>query len=159
MRPAVILAVLAALLLAACQQRPAPQFQVEASRSYDLPKETVWNDILAFLRANDISVRSADLAGGVIKAYRDNYQDADWAYCEPAMVTDHASDTRRQRRAQVFLDRSLVLSIDVRAAGDMVQVAPDARFTERQINSFRNLPFDVPCRSTGALEKALLDAI
>jgi hypothetical protein len=38
-------------------------------------------------------------------------------------------------------------------------VAPDAQLTERQINSFKNLPFDVPCRSTGTLEKALLDAI
>ena len=152
-------AMLAALALTACQQRPAPQFQVEQSRSYDLPKETAWNDILAFLRANDITVRSADLAGGVIEAHRDNFQDAGWAYCEPAKFTDHSSDTRRQRRAQVFLDRSLSFRIDVREAGDMVQVAPDAQFTERQINSFKNLPFDAPCRSTGMLEKALLDAI
>jgi hypothetical protein len=41
----------------------------------------------------------------------------------------------------------------------MVQVALDARFSERQINPYRNLPFDVPCRSKGVLEKALLDAI
>jgi len=150
---------LAALILSACQQRPAPQFQVEQSRSYDLPKETVWSDILAFLRANDIRVRSADLTSGVIEADRENFQDAGWAYCEPARFTDHASDTRRQRRAQIFLDRSLELRIDVRATGDRVQVAPDAQLTERQINSFKNLPFDAPCRSTGTLEKALLDAI
>jgi hypothetical protein len=154
-----MLAMLAALSLSACQQRPAPQFQVEQSRSYDLPKETVWNDIIAFLRANDITVRSADLASGVIEADRENFQDAGWAYCEPARITDHASDTRRQRRARIFLDRSLELRIDVRATGGMVQVAPDAQLTERQINSFKNLPFDVPCRSTGTLEKALLDAI
>jgi hypothetical protein len=150
---------LAALVLTACQQRPAPQFQVEDSRSYVLPEETVWNDILAFLRANDITVQSADLGTGVIEASRDNFQDAGWAYCEPARYTDHASDTRRQRRARVFLDRSLELRIDVRETGEAVQVAPDARFTERQINSFKNLPFDAPCRSTGMLEKALLDAI
>ena len=158
MRPAIALAMLAALVLAACQ-RQVPQFQVEQSRSYDLPKETVWNDILAFLRANDIRVRSADLTSGVIEADRENFQDAGWAYCEPAKFTDHASDTRRQRRAQIFLDRSLELRIDVRATGDRVQVAPDAQLTERQINSFKNLPFDAPCRSTGTLEKALLDAI
>lgn len=95
----------------------------------------------------------------MIAASRDNFQDAGWAYCEPARFTDHASDTRRQRRARVFLDRSLELRIAVRESGDTVQVAPDARFSERQINSFKNLPFDVPCRSTGMLEKALLDAI
>jgi hypothetical protein len=136
-----------------------PQFPVEASRSYAFPKETVWNDVLAFLRANDITVQSADPGSGVIEAERDNFQDAGWAYCEPARYTDHASDTRRQRRARVFLDRSLELRIEVRGTGDAVQVAPEARYTERQINSFKNLPFDVPCRSTGMLEKALLDAI
>ena len=95
----------------------------------------------------------------MIEADRVNFQDAGWAYCEPARYTDHASDTRRQRRARIFLDRSLELGIDVREAGGMVQVAPDAQLTERQINSFKNLPFDAPCRSTGRLEKALLDAI
>ena len=159
MRPAVILAMLAALVLTACQHRPAPQFQVEQSRSYDVPKETAWKDVLAFLRANDIAVSNADLATGVIEARRDNYQDAGWAYCEPAMVRDHSSGNARLRRARIFLDRSLELRIDVREVGDMVQVAPDAQFTERQINMFKNLPFDAPCRSTGVLEKALLDAI
>lgn len=154
-----LLAALVALVPAACQQRPTPQFQVEESRSYALPKETVWNDILAFLRANDITVRSADPGSGVIEAERDNFQDAGWAHCEPARITDHASDTRRQRRARVFLDRSLELTVEVSETGDTVHVAPDARFTERQINSFKNLPFDAPCVSTGALEKALLDAI
>ncbi len=103
----------------------------------------MWNDALAFLRANDISVRSADVASGEIDAYRDNFQDAGWAYCEPALVTDHASDTRRQRRTQVFLDRSLMLRVDLRTVGDAVLVAPDASFTERQVNSFKNLPIDV----------------
>jgi hypothetical protein len=104
-------------------------------------------------------VQNAAPDTGVIEASRDNFQDAGWAYCEPARFTDNASDTRRQRRARVFLDRSLELRIAVRETGGGVQVAPDAQFTERQINSFRNLPFDVPCRSTGMLEKELLDAI
>ncbi|MGH6919989.1 MAG: hypothetical protein ACREJ0_20055 [Geminicoccaceae bacterium] len=159
MRPAVILAMLAALVLTACQERPAPQFQVEESRSYALSKEAVWNDILAFLRANDITVKRADLDAGAIEAHRDNFQDAGWAYCEPAIVRDHASGNARPRRARIFLDRTLSLRIDVREAGERVQVAPDAQFTERQVNMFKNLPFDAPCRSTGMLEKALLDAI
>ena len=75
------------------------------------------------------------------------------------MVRDHSSGNARLRLARIFLDRSLELRIDLREVGDMVQVAPDAQFTERQINMFKNLPFDAPCRSTGVLEKALLDAI
>jgi hypothetical protein len=158
MRPAMIAAFAVMMVLTACQS-PAPEFQVEQSRSYDLSKRMIWNDILAFLKANDIAVHRADFAGGVIEARRVNYQDAGWAYCEPAMVRDHASGNPRFRRAKIFLDRSLSLRIDVRQAGGMIEVAPDAKFTERQINMFKNLPFDAPCRSTGKLESALLDAI
>ena len=47
MRPAVILAMLAGSSCA-CQQRPAPQFQVERAARYDVPAEetAVWNDVL-----------------------------------------------------------------------------------------------------------------
>ncbi len=61
-------------------------------------------------------------------------------------------------RARIFLDRSLTLRVDVREAGGIVEVAPAAWFSERQINVYRT-SFDVPCRSKGVLEKALLDAI
>ena len=43
------------------------------------------------------------------------------------------------------------------AAGTEVQ--PSARFTEQQNDPYRNWPFTQPCRSTGALEKALLNAL
>ncbi len=59
----------------------------------------------------------------------------------------------------MFLDHSLMLRVDVREAGGIVEVAPAARFSERQINVHQNRPFDAPCRSKGVLEKALLDAI
>jgi hypothetical protein len=38
-------------------------------------------------------------------------------------------------------------------------VTLDARFTERQVHPWRNLPFQTGCISKGVLEKALLDAI
>ena len=158
MRTAIILA---ALLLTGCQQPAPPQFQIEQSRSYDLGKRAVWNDILVFLKANDIVVTWSDFANGVIDARRLNYQDAGWAYCEPAIVRDitQSGGNARPSRARIFLDRSLTLRVDVREAGGMVEVALAARFSERQINMYRNLPFDVACRSKGVLEKALLDAI
>jgi len=154
----VIAIVILAALLSGCQQR-APEFQVEQVRSYTLSKEAVWNQILAFLRTNDIAVLKSDLAGGVIQAGRTRYQDAGWAYCEPAVVTDRSSNNRRPRRTRIWLDRDLALEIQLRDQGGMVQVALDARFSERQVDPHRNLPFQVPCRSTGVLEKALLDAI
>jgi hypothetical protein len=145
-------------VLAGCQQ-PAPEFQVEQTRSYALNKEAVWSKIQAFLKAHDIAVLKGDPAGGVIEAGRTRYQDAGWAYCEPAVATDSFGNNRRPRRTRIWLDRNLALQIQLRDQGGMVQVALDARFSERQINPYRNLPFDVPCRSKGVLEKALLDAI
>ncbi|MEM9492112.1 MAG: hypothetical protein AAGC55_23395, partial [Myxococcota bacterium] len=111
------------------------------------------------LRANDFSVVRYDPAAGTIEARRIPYPDAGWAYCEPAVVTAHFGNNRRPRRTRMALDRSVTLAVSVTESGGMVQVAPRARFTERQINPYRNLPFDAPCQSTGVLEKALLDAV
>jgi len=148
-----------AVVLSGCQQPRAPAFQVEQARSYALEKEAVWNKILAFLQANDIAVVKSDPAAGVIQARRIRYQDAGWAYCEPAVVTDRTGNNRRPRRTRIWLDRDLSLEIQVRDADGMVRVALDGRFSERQVNPHRNLPFQVPCRSKGVLEKALLDAV
>lgn len=147
------------VVLSGCQQPPVTEPPVERSRSYALAKKSAWEDILAFLKANDIAVVRSDPGGGVIQACRVRYQDAGWARCEPAMVNDRFGDNRRPRRARIFLDRDLTLEVDLRDAGGMVQVTLDARFSERQVDPHRNLPIQVPCRSTGVLEKALLDAI
>jgi hypothetical protein len=141
-----------------CQQ-PKPSYTVEHSRSYQRSKTVVWNKILQFLQANDITVRSSDPASGVIEAQRKNYQDAGWAYCELAVRTDRSSDTTRPRRARQRVDRDLSLAIKVSGAGATTNVTLDARFSERQIHPWRNLPFRTGCVSKGVLEKALLDAI
>jgi hypothetical protein len=119
----------------------------------------VWNKILQFLQANDITVRQGDFERGTIEADRLNYQDAGWAECELAIGTDRSSDTPRPRRARQRVDRSLSLAIMVREAAGATQVTLDPTFTERQIHPWRNLPFETGCVSKGVLEKALLDAI
>jgi hypothetical protein len=75
------------------------------------------------------------------------------------MVTGHSNGNTSPAPARIFLDHSLTLRGDVRGAGGIVEVAPAARFSERQINVHTNSPFYVPWRSKGMLEKALLDAI
>jgi hypothetical protein len=144
--------------LLGCQQ-PQPTYQVERSRSYQQDKTVVWDKILQFLRANDITVRHADFERGTIEADRLNYQDAGWAECELAIGTDRSSDTPRPRRARQRIDRSLSLAIAVRETDAATDVTLDARFTERQVHPWRNLPFQTGCVSKGVLEKALLDAI
>jgi NlpB/DapX lipoprotein len=152
----------AALLMLAgllgCQQ-PQPAYHVERARSYQQDKAVVWNRILEFLQANDITVRRNDFARGTIEADRLHYQDAGWAACELAVRTDRSSDSARPRRARQRVDRDLALMVTVGEAGRATEVKLDATFTERQIHPWRNLPFRTGCVSTGVLEKALLDAI
>lgn len=149
---------LLAVVLSGCEQPPTEP-PVERSRTYALAEEAVRDHVLAFLKANDIAIESGGAAGGVIQARRVRYQDAGWARCEPAVVNDRSSDSARPRRARVFLDRDLALEVDLRDSGGMVEVTLAAPFSERQIDPHRNLPIQVPCGSTGVLEKALLDAI
>jgi hypothetical protein len=144
--------------LLGCQQ-PQPTYNVERSRSYRQDKAEVWDKILQFLQANDMTVRQSDFERGTIEASRLNYQDSGWAECELAIGTDRSGDTPRPRRARQRLDRSLALDIAAREAGGATEVKLDPTFTERQIHPWRNLPFATGCVSKGVLEKALLDAI
>ena len=118
----------------------------------------MWSKVLQFLQANDITVQRSDFATGTIEARRTNFQDtAGWAACELAIGTDRSGNNSRPRRARQRLDRDLSLVATVRDAGSATEVA--ITFTERQVHPWQNTPFRTGCVSTGALEKALLDAI
>jgi hypothetical protein len=153
------LAVLVAGSLAvACQTSPRPVYHVERARSFSQSEDAIWNQILRFLEANDIRATRADRASGTILAERKDYQDAGWAECEIGWVIDNTSNSRRRGRPRP-VDRDLVLAIAVEESAGATTVTVDARFEEEQINPFRNLPFDRPCRSKGVLESALLNAL
>ena len=156
LRPGILRLGLVALCVA-CQPQPKV-YNVERARTYAADKAVLWEGILRFLQANDIAVISADPASGVIRAERTAYQDAGWAHCERAWITDRSSDSRRPRRARP-ISRDLALEVAVRESAGGVEVQPVARFTEQQHNRWRNMPFTQPCRSTGVLERALLDAL
>ena len=144
-------------LCVACQPQPKV-YDVERARTYAADKGAVWAGVLSFLQANHITVVSADPASGVIHAERSAYQDAGWADCKRAWVTDRSSDNARPRRAQP-ISRDLALDVTLRESAVGVEVRPVARFTEQQHDRWRNMPFTQPCRSTGVLERALLDAL
>jgi hypothetical protein len=148
---------LAGSMVVACQT-PPPAYQVERSRTYGQSKEQIWNKVLRFLKQNDITATRVDFAAGTIEAERSHYQDAGRADCPIPWVVDHNSNSNRRRKARP-VDRDLALAIQVREAAGATDVALDARFQEEQINPWRNLPFDQPCRSKGVLERALLNAL
>jgi hypothetical protein len=144
-------------LCAACQPQPKV-YNVERGRTYAAEKAVVWERLQSFLQANDITVVSADPRTGAITAKRTAYQAVGWADCERAWVRDRSSDNARPTRARpLSRDLALEVTVDETAAGTAVQ--PLARFTEQQNDPYRNWPFTQPCRSTGVLEKALLDAL
>jgi hypothetical protein len=145
-------------VLWACAPREARVYQVERGRNYAQDRAVVWERVQRFLEANGIAVVSADPATGVITAERRDYQDAGWADCERAWVIDRTSNSARPTRARP-LSRDLALEVTVRGSAAGAEVRPLARFTEQQNDPYRNWPFTQPCRSTGALEGALLDAL
>jgi hypothetical protein len=148
---------LLAILLASCQT-PPPVYQVEEARSYAKAKPVVWDEILVFLERYEISPVRADPAAGRLEAERHAFEDMGWADCERAWVTDNTSNSPRPTRAHPVA-RDLNLRIALQETGGTTEVGLAARFTEEQIDPYRNMPFTQPCRSKGVLEKALLDAL
>ena len=144
------------LLGAACAPREPVVYDVERSRTYAEDRMVVWERVQRFLQANGITVTSANPATGVIEAERRHYQDTVWAECERAWVSDPTSNSSSPSRASP-ISRDLTLEVTLREVAAGTEVAPVARFTEQQVN-YSNLPFTQPCRSTGVLESALLNA-
>jgi hypothetical protein len=144
------------LLCAACARQPKV-YHVEQGRTYTEDKAVVWERLQRFLQANGITVTSADPATGAIEAERRHYQDAVWADCERAWVSDPAMNSSSPSRASP-ISRDLALEVTVHEVAAGTEVQPRARFTEQQLN-YTNLPFTQPCRSTGVLESALLNAL
>jgi hypothetical protein len=145
------------LLCAACAPRAPKVYNVERGRTYAEDRSVAWERVERFLEANGITVTDADPATGVIKAERRHYQDALWAECERAWVSDPSSNSSSPSRASP-ISRDLILEVTVHESAAGVEVQPLARFTEQQLN-YSNLPFTQPCRSTGVLESALLNAV
>lgn len=145
------------LMLAGCQSKPVV-YDVPGSRTFSEDADVLWPRLLWFAERNGFELVEVDRVLGSIVAIREAYQDQGWAACKTARVVDRDDDkSRRGRGRPVSRDARLEITLDAAAAGTVV--TPRARFTEEQINPFRNLPFTTGCRSKGTLEKALLDNI
>lgn len=140
-----------ALLLAACQ---TTTYQVERERTYTEDKRVVWDNLLGFLKRNEIEVTSSDFDSGTVTAERLHFQDQGWADCERRRVV---YDRRMSWALRV--DRSLALDATVAGAAGATRATVDARFTEKQDDPNTFNFFTQPCPSKGVLEKALLDAL
>jgi hypothetical protein len=156
LRPALLGVGLLALCVA-CAPRAPKVYNVERGRTYAEDRAVVWERVQRFLQENGITVTEADPATGVIEAERSDFQDAVWAECERAWVSDPSMNSPSPSRASP-ISRDLALEVTVHEVAAGTEVQPRARFTEQQLN-YTNLPFTQPCRSTGVLESALLNAL
>jgi hypothetical protein len=160
MRPLVGPALLATLLLFGCQQ-PAPKvYEVESGRTYAAERSELSDRLSRFLAGQGIEPTAAGSAPGVIDATDVWDGERGWADCEAAWVRDRGGNnnrTSRARRGEQRVDLRVTLAETGTAGETRAEVA--ARFTERQTNPFTNTSFRQRCRSTGELERALLDAL
>lgn len=151
-----------ALSLAACQSAPVV-YDVPQRQSYDRDTESVWFATLDALDGAGLTITEANqVEGHLVAVLIDDQSEVEqpksWAACKPARVIDRHDDKNRRNRGRP-VDRQVEVDLKVAesAAGSDVRIR--SRFTERQINPFRNLPFQVACPSTGELERQLFAAI
>jgi hypothetical protein len=148
------------MLLAGCQMVPADaETAATVSRDYDQrDKQALWDALLAALEQNDIPVIQADFAAGKIHARQVRYLNPEWARCSYGRVFDPMHVTNKFARAWPLF-QGTDLRMAVTEEGEQARLTIRPAFFDRQMDSdFRTFPYQVPCRSTGVLEQALLDA-
>ena len=79
-----------------------------------------------------------------------------WAQCTDELAYDPDGDRRRQAPARE-LDLDLALGVSREQNGSAVTLRP--RFERTYLNSFTNLEFTRPCRSTGELERTIFERL
>ena len=137
----------------------APVADIEASRVYaGATRAAVFERTLAAVQAAGLHVTATDQGRGVITAGRRGFRDdRGWASC-PRQLVAPRDDTRRVRLAEP-LERDLRLTASIREGPGGPAVGLATAIVERQRNSFTNLTFLERCRSTGALERRILQAV
>jgi hypothetical protein len=146
--------VVAALALAGCQSQPVV-YDVPGSRTYDLSRAELFQNLITAIEAEGLEIVEADASSGRLSAVLIGYQDNGWAVCKPRRVIDrHDDKSRRGRGRPVDRQLDLIGNVDANSLVDL-----SVNVSERQINPFKNLSFQVRCPSTGKLERSLLDRI
>jgi hypothetical protein len=82
---------------------------------------------------------------------------AAWADCPTQLVRSY-DDVAVRADFAAPQSRAAAVLVGLVATGGGTSVSVTPRFTATYRNVYRNLPFEGPCSSTGALERALLDA-
>lgn len=174
--PCTLRSLAAALVIAACvPQAPEPptppgaaagarasvhpRLAGEVTAVVPAPPSEVLGRAVAALRARGFSVEPAEAPGTPLRAQDNNGTNAAWAVCPRITTRDPMSEAFRFNRTEASDFKTVVT----------VSTSPDPEGGARvgittlnigtYVNSFTNAPQESPCRSTGVLERELLDAI
>ncbi len=149
--------IIATVVLTGCQTTPVT-YDVPRSQIHDRAPAALWPAITQAVEMSGMNITAGHEGPPSLIAARGVDQPGDWAACKRARVIDRHDDKSRRGRGWP-MGRMVQLVVDVEKVGDGSKVSLRATFIEEQINPFKNLPFQVRCRSTGVLERSLLDAI
>jgi len=157
MPKAPVLPLVAALLLSGCASLPAGTAQGSDQRTYSDSRTSIWQRILATSASNSMFVRQADTANGIIAVDREIAPEslelfdawiAHWADCGSRGVLGRA------------LRQEVALNYVVREERDgRTTVTLNGRFRELRARYPAQQPQWVECKSSGALEREMLEAI
>lgn len=158
-------AITAALVLSGCASVPPKQFDVQNTRTEAAAFDDVWAGLVGFFASNQIAIRTIEKDSGLIVAETEVQSGA------PGQFNAERQGARGRigSFADCGIDTSAIpygyiirLNVLARPAGDGTQVTVNTQFRElRAVPAFvmgQQTNFQIPCNSTGELERTILDA-
>jgi hypothetical protein len=164
-----------ALLLAACATEPRPRqappstapggepsvrsvMRGGISEALPLPPEEALARAQRALTARGLTVVNPGAAGRALDARGQGLVSTGWADCPRLMTRDPSAEAFRGRRVEPT-ELRLSVTTSAAASADGSNVTISVTPIGIYLNSYTYTPEQGPCRSTGVLERELLDAI
>ena len=113
----------------------------------------------AAMRSQGLTLSVLPGPSSTAEASKDGVVDPQWADCPTITVRDPFSEALRHRRKQAGEMSTRVTVTATAVTPSTTKVAVRALFLGDYINDFTGTPQQAACRSTGALEQAVLAAI
>ena len=143
--------------VSACTQ-PVPPADPD-SAVVPLPQATVIERLDAVLRVRGLVLLGRATGPGPIEAVGTGPATRGWADCPTLRLSDPSRRTNRSALAQADRATTRVLASVQPISPTETRVAVRAQHSGSYVNLFTNTPQQGACASTGALERALIEAI
>lgn len=142
------------LLLGACAALGPPD--IETSRVYgDVSPDGLYERTFQALQATDLEVTETDRASGTITAVG-RFEDRNWAECpQPQRIVENEQDQEQVVAAREDY-RRVELTASVQGGEQGARLTLDPAFSAQPLSA---LATTTECRTTGALERQILDAV